>query len=158
MRCGWKKPPKKKRILPYPHSNPQSSTPLNPLPAGGYSVCTVGGTFTITMRKQAVCTCVSICVIMRGNFTTTDEHVGEPNIIKIKIKIKIKYSNFRSLILVVLYAPYIARKHPGHGIGAREAHGLHDRRFVGPIWHVDGSVSIDFDMADHTMHGPFSFF
>lgn len=49
----------------YMHSNPQSSTPLNPLPAGGYSVCTVGGTFTITMRKQAVCACVSICVIMR---------------------------------------------------------------------------------------------
>lgn len=49
----------------YMHINPQSSTPLNPLPGGGYSVSTVGGTFTITKRKKAVCTCVSICVIMR---------------------------------------------------------------------------------------------
>mgnify|MGYP001364184528 CR=1 FL=1 len=48
----------------YMLSNSQTSS-LNLLPVGGYNVCTVGGTFTITMRDHAVCTCVSICVIMR---------------------------------------------------------------------------------------------
>ena len=51
-------------IEKYMCSNPQSST-LNSLPGGGYNVCIVGGTFTITMRDHAVCTCVSICLIMR---------------------------------------------------------------------------------------------
>ena len=49
----------------YMINNPQSTSPLNPLPNGGYSVNMVNGTFTITKRDESVCLCVSICIIMR---------------------------------------------------------------------------------------------
>ena len=51
----------------YMINNPQSTSSLNPLPNGGYSVNMdmVNGTFTITKRDESVCLCVSICIIMR---------------------------------------------------------------------------------------------
>ena len=49
----------------YMINNPQSTSSLNPLPNGGYSVNMDNGTFTITKRDKSVCLCVSISIIMR---------------------------------------------------------------------------------------------